>query len=157
MRPSDRVRHSEQGLTLLELLVVLGILAATVLITAPMFGKVIGNGADRAAIERLQRGLEHARRVAVRSGQETVFVLNVESGEYGLGGQDYSGRLPDAWAIRTESALVERLDHNLIGIRYWPNGASTGGDIVLSSEETVYHVQIDWVTGRSHRTSEAIS
>ena len=33
-------------------------------------------------------------------------------------------------------------------IRFFPDGSSTGGRVTLTSDERLYHVDVDWLTGQ---------
>lgn len=151
MPHSETDTKREAGFTLAELLVVLTIMSLALLITAPAFSRALGSNSDRVALERFQFTLEQARRIAERTGQETVFVLDVDIGSYRIVGQPVSGKLPEDWSIDATTARVEQVSDAEVGIRYWPGGASTGGEITLSNSGRKVLIKTDWLTGLTVR------
>jgi len=139
--------RSEAGFTLAELLIVLAIFSLTLAITAPQFGKLIGARSDQVHLERFYLSIKNARRQAIRTSQEIVFTLNVTTGEYGILGEKVSGQLPESWAIDAVASRAEQTADGVIGIRYWPSGASTGGEITLAHQGADTLISVDWLTG----------
>lgn len=45
------------------------------------------------------------------------------------------------------TATREIIDSGAGGIRFYPDGTSTGGGITLSLNQRQYHVVVDWLTG----------
>lgn len=143
--------RSEAGFTLAELLIVLTILSLTLAISAPAFGRVLSGRSDQAKLDRFYFSISQARRQAVRTSSEVVFTLNVETGSYRLEGGPLQGQLPEDWAIDAIAARSERSVKEEIGIRYWPGGASTGGEITLSHQGAKTLIKVDWLTGLATR------
>jgi general secretion pathway protein H len=47
-----------------------------------------------------------------------------------------------------EAASSEQVGESRARIRFFPNGASTGGRITLDRAGNRYHVEVDWLYGR---------
>lgn len=50
--------------------------------------------------------------------------------------------------IAVTAADTERTSPQKIGIRFYPNGSSSGATIKLNSEQQGYEVRVNWLTGR---------
>ena len=55
--------------------------------------------------------------------------------------------LPDGIDITIETARQEQVSEGEAGIRFYPDGSSTGGNIQLSRGETVWRIDVNWLTG----------
>jgi general secretion pathway protein H len=56
--------------------------------------------------------------------------------------------VPEGVAIELYAASVEQLDAATGGIRFFPDGSATGGQVTIGEGETRYNVDVDWLTGR---------
>lgn len=153
MQRSNPYNKTDAGFTLAELLVVLAILSLVLVLAAPNFSRLLSAESDAKALQKLQFSLEQTRRYAVRRSEEVVFKLNVETGAYWANRAGVQGQLPDDWAIDIEAALQEQDSPEEIGIRYWPSGASTGARIHLAYDNSETFLEVDWLTGITHRQS----
>jgi general secretion pathway protein H len=57
-------------------------------------------------------------------------------------------QLTGDWQVQVTTAAQEVLDEEQAGIRFWPDGRSTGGRITLSRNDQMQHIDIAWLTGR---------
>ena len=57
------------------------------------------------------------------------------------------GELPDAVALRVITARGESPAQDVAAVRFFPDGAATGGRIVLSIDEAAWRVDVGWLTG----------
>jgi general secretion pathway protein H len=133
---------------LVELLVVLAIggllLALTPpLITAAMPGVELKAGARRAA-----GALRQTREIAIAHGTEAIWLIDTESGRYQVEGRPNKGALPDGIAIELIAARDELRDDRVGGIRFFPDGSSSGGRVILKRGDSGYQVGVNWLTGR---------
>ena len=71
---------------------------------------------------------------------------------YPLCGQDLGyaepHALPAALEVELFTAHTEQISDDAGNIRFFPDGSSTGGEIVLGDGRSKFHVQVDWLTGR---------
>lgn len=74
---SHRGPRFEQGMSLIELLIVIAILAGFVLLAAPMAGKFIRRSQGLAAYSAVQQVLATARLQAVKRGANVVVIVSV--------------------------------------------------------------------------------
>jgi prepilin-type N-terminal cleavage/methylation domain-containing protein len=69
----------ERGMTLIELLIVIGILAALTLLAAPLAGKIIRRANDVGAYASLRQVLASARLQAVKRQANVVVIISLDS------------------------------------------------------------------------------
>ena len=80
MTPCPVMRAEHEGFTLVEIMVVIGILTMVLALGAPAFVRVIKKEPLRQAASDLVEGLSHARAQAILQGVTTEFVLNSTDG-----------------------------------------------------------------------------
>lgn len=135
-----------RGFTLLEVLIVVALIAV---MTALVAGVVVGglDGARvRAASKDLVAGLRATRSKAVVSRESQVLTLDLERRAYQVPGHDWV-ELPDSMDLSMETAADEVVDETVGGIRFFPDGSSTGGNIELRRGEALWRIDVAWLTG----------
>jgi general secretion pathway protein H len=136
------------GFTLLELMVVLLLLGLLYGLAVPMLGDG-STGLDiKAASRQLAAGLRKARGIAVTQRREAVLTLDVEGRTFSLTGDPKIYALPKRLELALFTAQSELVREKTGGIRFFPDGTSTGGRITVSAGESKQLVDVDWVTGR---------
>jgi general secretion pathway protein H len=130
------------------LLVALGILALLLATALPMLPGVADRIALRRAASEVAAGLREARAVALASGQPAAFTLDTARHLYRVGGRAAWHTLPARVAAELYTATEERIDDVNGGIRFFPDGSSTGGAVRLAQGNSVNEIRIDWLTGR---------
>jgi general secretion pathway protein H len=149
---SSALRHPpsrrSSGFTLLELVVVLAIAALLLAVTPPLITAALPGVELKASARRVASGLRLAREEAIRSGRDTAFTLDVEERRYKVGDRFRDGRLPDGLTLKLEAAQKEMLNEHTGAVRFFPDGSSTGGRIILAYEGRGYQVGVQWLTGR---------
>lgn len=141
------MRPSASGFTLLELLAVLLILALVTAFVVPSLGGGAAVDIKSAALS-LAAGLRQTRNQALNDNRPAVLALDVEKREFQLPGERRVRKLPQRVDISLFTARSEQLGENRAGIRFFPDGSSTGGRITLSTGSMRYLVDVDWLTGR---------
>ena len=146
-RAHERHEARAAGFTLIELIVVLAILGlALVLVTGyrPTWsGRLEADG----VAARLAAELRLARSQAIARNHPVMFSID-------LGGHRYRvddgpmHNLPVNLRIEVLSITNERQARNVTGIRFNPDGTSTGGRITLIGAANRVAVGVDWLTGR---------
>lgn len=137
----------QRGFTLLELLVVLVIGVLLVSLAPPLLSGLSGATELRGAARQLAAGLRSARNEAVSRQREATLTLDLEHRRFGVTGDPREIALPDGLAIHLYTAQAELVDAASGGIRFFPDGSSTGGAITVSGSRRVYRVNVDWLTG----------
>lgn len=135
-----------RGMTLIEVVVVVMLVAAM----SAALAISIGGGAEgrqlRDATRELAAQLQHTRGVAMVQGQPQLFAIDVDARTWQAPG-NRSGRLPRGLDIAVLSADGVAPDDRLAGIRFFPDGSSTGGVIRLGPDGRVWRVSVAWLTG----------
>lgn len=137
-----------RGLTLIELIVVLAIMAAAVALVVPRFGAGSEAIALETATRQIAAGLRLARTRAVESGRDTSFVLDLKSARFIVTGDARERRLPDGLAFGLYTATSEQVNADQGGIRFFPDGSSTGGRVAVAAGAARRFVDVNWLTGR---------
>jgi general secretion pathway protein H len=137
----------QRGFTLLELLVVLVIGVLLVSLAPPLLSGLSGATELRGAARQLAAGLRGARNAAVSRQREATLTLDLEQRRFGVTGDPREIVLPEGLGIRLYTAQAEVVDAATGGIRFFPDGSSTGGSITVSGSKRAYRVSVDWLTG----------
>lgn len=138
-----RPASSSDGFTLIEVLVVLGIVGlilASVVFARPRTAAVRVDMTARAVAVSLQL----ARHRAMTTSADVVFVVDPMKGEFGLPGAMH--KLPRGMSIAVTVAETERFGDSG-GLRYYPDGQSSGGSILLTYEGRDERIAVNWLTG----------
>ena len=135
--------HMSAGFTLVELLVVLGIMALTL---AVVVGAKPQTSAVRVAItaRAVAATLQLARAQAISSSTDTVFRVDTQTREFGVGQAMHA--LPQGMMVAMTIAATERTQDSG-GLRFYSDGQSSGGEILLSLDGRASRITVNWLTG----------
>jgi general secretion pathway protein H len=139
-------RHA--GFTLVELLVVMVIIALVLGMVATSMSRSISGAETREAARNIVAGLRYTRTQAILKKSEQVFSVDVEGHAYSAPGRK-TVKLPDGMDILPTTARSEMTSETVGGIRFFPDGGSTGGRIDLNARGREYHVNVAWLTGEA--------
>lgn len=137
----------QTGFSLIELLVVMGILALSLTLVPPMLGNAIDSSEIRNTARTLAAGLRYGRSQAVTSRNETAFTIDVQNRKFSVADRQKTLELPDQARIKLITAESEKLSEHEGAVRFFPDGSSTGGQIILAWKESEYNIDINWLTG----------
>lgn len=136
------------GFTLFELLVVMTVMAMAFVAVSALYKGPSAGVQVKAAARQIASRLRDLRAAAMTTGSERVATVDVD----GRAVRFSDGRAPlelaRSIAIAVTGAESERSSPSLTGVRFFPNGSSTGATIQLKSERQAYEVRINWLTGR---------
>jgi len=142
------MRSRRAGFTLLEvvLVLVIGAIAYVAVLALPARG---ASAADlKAAARTLAASLRHAQSMAMATRRDSALTIDVEAREFTVAGDSTVRQLPQALELKLYTAQSEVSSEKRGGIRFYPDGSSTGGRITVSVGERKYLVDVDWLTGR---------
>jgi general secretion pathway protein H len=148
MSPIGERARDAAGFTLIELLVVLGILALVLAAALPMLPGAADRAALRAAASEIAAGLREARSLALSRGRSAALTLDTARRIYRIGEGTTWHALPATIGAELFTAAREQLTDVTGNIRFFPDGSSTGGGIMLAQGKAAYEVRVDWLTGR---------
>jgi general secretion pathway protein H len=136
-------RGKSAGFTLVELLVVMGIMG---LILTGVLAAKPKTAATRVAVaaRAIAASLQLARTQAMASNAETVVRIDVERRQFGVAGSMHA--LPRGMTVAMTVAETERIADSG-GMRFYPDGQSSGGEIVLMLEGRASRIAVNWLTG----------
>lgn len=154
MGPTDPSRFPKgpsripKGFTLLELLVVLGLATLLLAVVPPLITSALPGVELKSSARRIAAGLRLAREEAVRSGRDVAFTLDLERRSFEVEGGYRPVALPKALKLKLVAAESEMLAEGVGAVRFYPDGSSTGGRIVVSLDNSGWQVGVQWLTGR---------
>jgi general secretion pathway protein H len=151
------------GFTLVEVLVVAALMAtAFALFAGALLGALPGQQL-RAATGQLAAEMRATRARAVATGVDQSFVIDTQARTWRSGPSDAvaeadgkglgaaavrrSGELDDALALGATVAREEQPGPGLAAIRFFADGSSTGGRVVVRRGDAAWRVDVNWLTG----------
>lgn len=145
------------GFTLLEMLVVLVLIAAATLLAASAFGGGLRGARLHSAAKDIAAQLRFTRAVAISTGTPQDFVIDPQARAW-TAAKGRRGRLPDTGELaftgmRAGQAAGEGAAAGKGTVRFFPDGAATGGRVRLAANGGGWNVDVAWLTGevRVHR------
>ena len=138
----------ERGFTLFEMVVVLAILALVLALVPPMLGGSRARAELQASARAVAAGLRDTRALAMTHGRAEVFALDVAAGSYRAAGEKSAHALPAGVRSALLTTSGGRIGDAVAGIRFFPDGSSTGGRVTLLRDGRKIEIAVDWLTGR---------
>jgi general secretion pathway protein H len=135
-----------RGFTLVELIAVVVLLAIVMSIVTFSFSKSLESTRVRAASRDLVAALRYTRGQAIVKGEQKVLVLDLENNSYTAPDKS-TVHLPEKMVLRLTTAAQEQIGESTGGIRFFPDGSSTGGNIAVLLGEREWRINVAWLTG----------
>jgi general secretion pathway protein H len=135
------------GFTLIEMLIVLAVIGLAAGIIAAR-GPWRSHGLEtRALVASVAETLRAARGRAIATNRTVLVAVNGEHHSLSVeGGPDLM--FPPSLGVTAAAGPAGVAGKELIGIRFAPDGSSTGGRILLADGKRQTRIAIDWLTGR---------
>jgi general secretion pathway protein H len=137
-----------RGFTLVEIMVVMVIISLVMGLVATSLSSSVSSAEARAASRKLVASLRYTRARAIIDKKEQVFQVDTENRSYQAPGRKQIN-LPDGVDITITTARSEVTAEDIAGIRFFPDGGSTGGHIELTVNDREYRVNVGWLTGET--------
>jgi len=157
------------GFTLIEALVVMALMAtAFALFAGALVGALPGQQL-RDATNRLAAEMRATRARAVATGIDQSFVIDTQARTWRSGASDEladalapmlgtkpgasgggvrrQGELDDALALGATVAREEQPEPGIAAIRFFADGSSTGGRVIVRRGDAAWRVDVNWLTG----------
>jgi general secretion pathway protein H len=138
--------RAERGFSLIELVAVVLLLAIAMSAVSISFSKSLSGAKVQAASRDLVAALRYTRGQAIVTGKETTFDLDLAGSRYHAPGKE-SVQLPKNMQLVLHTAEQELTSDTSGRIRFFPDGASTGGYVAIVMERVEWRVSVDWLTG----------
>jgi general secretion pathway protein H len=142
------MRRRSAGFTLVEIMVVMVIIALIMGLVGTSMSRSISAAEARAASRDLVASLRYTRARAIIDKAEQVFLVDTENRSYQAPGRD-KVELPEGVDLTITTATSELVSDAVSGIRFFPDGGSTGGHIELTVNKREYRVNVAWLTGET--------
>lgn len=140
----------QSGFSLLEMLLVMALVAAASLLAVAATSGGMQGLKLRAGAKELAAQLRFARAVAISSGQPQDVTIDPQARRW-QGAKGRSGKLPDGGEIVFTGARATRSgDTRAEGggvVRFFPDGAATGGRVRMLANGGGWDVDVGWLTG----------
>ena len=145
---SAGVRARAGGVTLLELLIVLMLIALIAAVTIPVFRGGVSTTELKSAAREVAAGLRLARGQAISQRSEAMLELDVAARSFRVLPDPRVHTLPSGIDLKLFTAQRGLVNDQVGAVRFYADGGSNGGRITLAAGERKYDVDVDWLTGR---------
>lgn len=144
----SRRASRQAGFTLFELLAVMVILGMLITAVSALYLKPSSGVQLKAAVQLTASRLRDLRAAAMANGatRSATFDVNTRVVRFSDGRAPL--QLERSIALTVTGAESEKKAKGIGGVRFFPNGSSSGATIELRSERQAYEVRINWLTGR---------
>jgi general secretion pathway protein H len=161
--------RSQQGFSLLELVVVLVIVGAVSALVVPRMTGALSNTRLKTAAKQICAVLRYARSTAASRKITRTVAFDLDNARVSVAGRDASpeptsdganqgagrGDIPSETfglprEVRLEKAIwgEEYIDSGTFEIHFFPNGGSSGGELILRGDgDRRYGIGVDLITG----------
>lgn len=146
----SRPAFVQRGFSLMEILVVITVIGLMLGLVSFSLGRGVSGAQMRNASKEVAASMRYTRSLAMRTHQQQVFLVDIENRTWQAG-----NRPPEAFVkgmdITILTARSELTGENAGGIRFFPDGSSTGGRVTLTADEREWEVGVEWLTGEITR------
>lgn len=140
-------RSSPRGFTLIEVIIVIALIAVMAAVMAPMIMPSPIRALQSEARD-VATTLRETRRLALARQARQRFVIDTDTGRYGIAGNTLTSALPDDMRaqLTTDQSLLTSESSG--SIDFFPDGSSSGGRVSLVMADRFLDVDVEWLTGR---------
>ena len=143
-----KTTRTSGGFTLVELMVVMVIAALALALVGTSISRNISGAEMRTAARKVAASLRYTRTQAILTKSEQVFLLDTEALTYQAADRK-PVELPKGMMVELNTARTELTSETAGGIRFYPDGGSTGGNVRLDANGRIYRVNVAWLTGEA--------
>jgi len=136
----------QRGFSLLEILLVMALIAATGLLAAGVLTGGFDRMALRSGAKEVASQLRFARVHAIATGKPQQFLIDPAAHTW-QGANGRSGELPKKLVVHFTGARELQPAEGVGAIVFFGDGASSGGRVQLSLRDAAWNVDVAWLTG----------
>jgi general secretion pathway protein H len=149
------MRQAQQrGFTLVEMVAVVVLLGIVLSVVSMAFSKSMNNAKVQAASRDLVAALRYTRSQAIVKGQQAALDIDLQNNTYQAPGRALV-KLPTQMHMTLLTADSEQTGATSGRIRFFPDGASTGGHISVFMGQREWRINVSWLTGQVAREEVA--
>src|ERR1700722_20226910 len=145
----------QTGFSLIEIVAVLFLIGLALAVVMFSFSKTLTSARIEAASRDLVAALRYTRGQAIVRGQQQELDIDVEHNTYQAPGKPIV-QLPHEMHMALVTAEIEQTGAASGRIRFFPDGASTGGHITVFMGQRRCQVNVSWLTGQVVREELAV-
>ena len=143
MRRGAPARDGSGGFAMVEVMLALMLIAVLAALALPGLGRATGPAALRVAALQISAVLREDRNMSQSARRAVLTVVDANHGRIVSGSSRFAVTMP-------MGATVGILDAEPSGIRFFADGRSTGGAILIAAADARYLVSVDRSTGAIH-------
>lgn len=141
------MRTQQSGFTLIELVAVIILLGIALSVASLSFSKSLSSAKVEAASRDLVAALRYTRGQAIVRGEQEALDIDVEHNTYQAPGKGIV-HLPREMHMALVTAEIEQTGATSGRIRFFPDGASTGGHVTVFMGQRQWQINVSWLTGQ---------
>ena len=138
--------NRQRGFSLIELTVVLVLFATLAGIAAMVIGRDLPGQQLRDSARDIAGQLRYTRAQAIATGRPQEFLVDV-AGRQWRAPEGRDGSVPEGIDLEVTTARDPRPQVQTAVVRFFPDGAATGGRFVLRRGAAAWRVDVAWLTG----------
>ena len=148
IRQLNKFAKSQKGVTLIELVIILVIIASIVSISASTLKWGSRNYDFRVSVIEFANFIRDSRQQALRQNQELVVFVDVQNLSYWAAKTKKLKKFPDDTKLSIVSAKYKNNAALVSKIKFFPDGSTSGANILISQNNKSFEIQVDWLTGK---------
>lgn len=140
------MKFNSDGFTLLELIIVMVIIAIGSSLVFVSVGKSVATRKNKNFAYEMISLCRAARRLAIERGTPVAFYISSEKRRCWVDDTGKYVEVPEEMLI--EGERVSAFDNGVYGVRFYPDGSTSGGELTLSvAGNTLCTLKVDLITG----------
>ena len=129
------------------------LIALMMALVGTSISRSVSNAELRSASRGLLAALRYTQTHAIVSHQEQVLTIDMENLSYQPPDRE-AVKFPEGIEVSMVTAESELLSDQVGGIRFFPDGGSTGGQVTVHVKDRQYEINIAWLTGEARMTRQ---